>query len=645
MKCAINNIEFSNYDEDFVEEKTFKDINKFNKISYILISLNFGLSSLSDLSIQYYCKDILKLQPADYSRYITISQIPWIMKPLFGLLTDSFPICGKRRKYYIVLSGVAGFLSWLCIAYLSSSFFNLILFLTLMNASLSFSSVLGEAIVVELSKINSENISKNNKSSKNLDLENNIDEKSKKIEEALTDKKISNDIIKTREENNQKSQHDAKDYISLFFFFKYTGSLISALLKGYFIKIFSYSTIFMITGCISFLTVISGMILIEKKVDDITNAKREEIEMGDKVDPNRLKIIEKPLVNELKYNKLIEENNASDNTNPTNKDSTNPENYFSDNNFNANVNKEDIIKEDEKNHESNNISDIKSESTNISSESNKNFRVEKLKYEESLKTFENSSLLNQIKLIIDFLRQKYIFVPTILLIIFMSTPSYSDPIFYFFTEELKLDSVQLGLVSIFSIIFTLAAIVVYKYKLKKYSFRAMIIGCSLISFVFSFMTYMLTKRLNLLFGIPDMLIILFSTSINSLLGELTLMPMLSLACLLSPKNLEGTAYSIFMSALNFGAGLSIVSGSYFTQYMGITSKDFSNLPNLILISNVLSILPIPLFLMFSNQYFSPEHSEETENNAENQSINSNKKSPSMEDLIENESEKIKENIN
>jgi len=624
-------------------EEFYRRIHKFNKISYILISLNFGLSSLSDLSIQYFCKDYLKLQPSEFSRYITFTQIPWIMKPLFGLLTDSCPIFGTRRKFYIILCGFIGFLSWFLIAFYASSLFYLIMFLTLMNTGLSFASVLGEAIVVELSQLKIETKNqpqKDNNSTENglkykflnemkevsnpdIIKEDNKAEYILKYENQKTSVELEKEIDKNlfiKNTNNQSDKDNsndshAKDFISLFFFFKYIGAFVSSLLTGHLIKLFRPQIIFLISGFLSILTVISGIIFIENKFTRLSNGNEEGEECKNDNSLNINQIFspssnnKEDISDNFKYNKLKEEtlittNFEKNNWNQINQKITNSEEK----------NKVSSINKDETNY---NFNDDSLENNN---KNNRNLEIKKTN-----KHQEKASIKNHIKIIFKFLFQKYILIPTFFLIIYMSTPSYDDPIFYFFTEELKLTSVDLGNVSACSMIFNLIGIIIYKMKLKKYSFRSMIIGCSLVSFVFSFMSYILTKRYNVLLGIPDMFLIIFSTSINSLLGELSVMPMLSLACLLSPKNLEGTAYSIFMSAMNFGYGLSVIFGSFLTQYMKITSKDFKNLPNLILISNILFIVPLPLICIIKNSYFSPES-----NNNENESENKIKNESSIE---------------
>ena len=37
-----------------------------------------------------------------------IAHVPWMIKPLYGLITDSLPIWGRRRRPYLVICGLAG---------------------------------------------------------------------------------------------------------------------------------------------------------------------------------------------------------------------------------------------------------------------------------------------------------------------------------------------------------------------------------------------------------------------------------------------------------------------------------------------------------------------------------------------------------
>ncbi|KAM3380545.1 hypothetical protein P3S68_006118 [Capsicum galapagoense] len=75
----------------------------------IIYGINQGMSlGLSKISTQYYMKDEQKLQPSEAQIYAGVIQIPWMVKPLWGLLTDTLPIIGYRRRPYFILAGLLG---------------------------------------------------------------------------------------------------------------------------------------------------------------------------------------------------------------------------------------------------------------------------------------------------------------------------------------------------------------------------------------------------------------------------------------------------------------------------------------------------------------------------------------------------------
>ncbi|XVE71276.1 hypothetical protein DITRI_Ditri10aG0138100 [Diplodiscus trichospermus] len=85
------------------------------------IILVYGLSqgfsgSFFKVVTDYYWKDVQKVQPSVVQLYIGLYYIPWIMKPVWGLLTDVFPIKGYRRRPYFVVAGVLGGASALMVA-------------------------------------------------------------------------------------------------------------------------------------------------------------------------------------------------------------------------------------------------------------------------------------------------------------------------------------------------------------------------------------------------------------------------------------------------------------------------------------------------------------------------------------------------
>lgn len=85
-------------------------------IGYLFLIIVDPRNGLPKLSIQYLLKDDLHLDATQIANFLALSAFAWYCKPLAGLLTDSFPLFGTRRKGYLILStfATAGF--WLGLA-------------------------------------------------------------------------------------------------------------------------------------------------------------------------------------------------------------------------------------------------------------------------------------------------------------------------------------------------------------------------------------------------------------------------------------------------------------------------------------------------------------------------------------------------
>lgn len=91
---------------------------KFVLAVVIVYGINQGTSiGLYRVSIQYYMKDVQKLQPSEAQFYSGIIQIPWIIKPLWGLMTDIVPIFRLRRRPYFIFAGLVGSIAMLVPAF------------------------------------------------------------------------------------------------------------------------------------------------------------------------------------------------------------------------------------------------------------------------------------------------------------------------------------------------------------------------------------------------------------------------------------------------------------------------------------------------------------------------------------------------
>ena len=80
-----------------------------------------------------------------------IIKLPWIIKPLYGIISDTFPLFGYRRKNYLILFGFIGFLLRLSMA-IANYIEWVFLILFTMSVAMSFCNVIAEALIVEISK-------------------------------------------------------------------------------------------------------------------------------------------------------------------------------------------------------------------------------------------------------------------------------------------------------------------------------------------------------------------------------------------------------------------------------------------------------------------------------------------------------------
>lgn len=72
----------------------------------VVYGVSQGLGKgLSKVSTQYYFKDEQMIQPSQAQVYVGLIQVPWIIKPVWGLLTDVVPVLGYRRRPYFVFAG------------------------------------------------------------------------------------------------------------------------------------------------------------------------------------------------------------------------------------------------------------------------------------------------------------------------------------------------------------------------------------------------------------------------------------------------------------------------------------------------------------------------------------------------------------
>ena len=104
------------------------------------------------VALRIYLRDTLSASPSQQAIvYAVVIGMPWNLKAFMGFVSDSFPICGLRRKPYMLMGMAVCSLSWILFGILPSPSLvascSLIFFAVF---GLIFADVMADALVVEI---------------------------------------------------------------------------------------------------------------------------------------------------------------------------------------------------------------------------------------------------------------------------------------------------------------------------------------------------------------------------------------------------------------------------------------------------------------------------------------------------------------
>ncbi|BAU43756.1 folate/biopterin family MFS transporter [Leptolyngbya sp. O-77] len=124
-------------------------------VAILLVYFVQGILGLARLAVSFFLKDDLALSPAQVSALLGVAAIPWMIKPLFGFMSDGLPIFGYRRRPYLVLSGVLGALAWVAMATVVHTAWAATLAIALSSLAIAVSDVIVDSLVVERARLES----------------------------------------------------------------------------------------------------------------------------------------------------------------------------------------------------------------------------------------------------------------------------------------------------------------------------------------------------------------------------------------------------------------------------------------------------------------------------------------------------------
>ncbi|MDJ0662749.1 MAG: folate/biopterin family MFS transporter [Crocosphaera sp.] len=438
-------------------KKTVKDTLLFgNKPSpelFAILSVYFvqGILGLARLAVSFFLKDDLGLTPAQMGALVGIAAVPWVIKPLFGFISDGLPLFSYRRRPYLVISGLLGSISWILLATVVTSAWSAMVTLLLTSVSVAISDVIVDSLVVERSR--------------------------------------------------KESLSQAGSLQSLTWGMSAFGGLITAYLSGWLLEQFSNQTVFEITAIFPFIVCLAAWFIAEEPISK---------------------------------NELLSQQDQS------------------------------LIKQ-------------------------------------------------QIKQVWQAIKQKSIFLPTAFVFFWQATPNADSAFFYFTTNELGFEPEFLGRVRLVTSIASLLGVFVYQKFLKNVSFRTILGWSVVISAALGMTMLLLVTHTNRVLSIDDHWFSLGDSLILTVAGQIAFLPILVLSARLCPKGIEATLFALLMSIVNLAGLLSHELGALITHWLGVTETNFDNLWLLVIITNLSTLLPLPLVKWLPNNDPQAQVTDEQEN--------------------------------
>jgi MFS family permease len=120
-------------------------------VFFALVYVVEGLGQVVGLISQplnYYLKQAQGWTPVQITAFVTLFNLPWIIKPVYGLISDFVPLFGYRRKSYLLLANVAAIGGFLWVTQLSAPG-DLFFALMITAYAMAISSTLCGAVLVE----------------------------------------------------------------------------------------------------------------------------------------------------------------------------------------------------------------------------------------------------------------------------------------------------------------------------------------------------------------------------------------------------------------------------------------------------------------------------------------------------------------
>jgi BT1 family len=105
---------------------------------------------IGGLPFRFLFKNQFHLDASEQANFFAVATFAWYLKPVAGLLCDSFPILGTRRRSYLLLSSLAAGATWALFAVVPRSYAVFLTLMVALNCAMVFASTSIGGILVEV---------------------------------------------------------------------------------------------------------------------------------------------------------------------------------------------------------------------------------------------------------------------------------------------------------------------------------------------------------------------------------------------------------------------------------------------------------------------------------------------------------------
>mmetsp|Transcript_17214 Transcript_17214/g.23231 ORF Transcript_17214/g.23231 Transcript_17214/m.23231 type:complete len:381 (-) Transcript_17214:117-1259(-) len=173
-------------------------------------------------------------------------------------------------------------------------------------------------------------------------------------------------------------------------------------------------------------------------------------------------------------------------------------------------------------------------------------------------------------------------------------PTFDSFEYFFLIDEIGLSMFAYSMLTVLGYFALLVGTQLYSQYFKEFEYRSMIAIDLTIQALVMPVKYILMTRINLTWGIPDLALIVFSTSVTKTLQYcLIFLPITVLMAKLCPKRIEATSFALLAGTYNIRDVVQGWLGSFINDtFVGVTKDDLSKYWILITIALACSFLQL-----------------------------------------------------